>query len=378
MVAKYPLLIRNDFSSLWDGCFCVIIVLKLIPVIIAMANDPNYKKNRPSSVFDAFRNRSNGPKKVPNHHQRQAREVKSIAESFSSSSISIHEQFTYLQAQHKELNNQYAALKNNYQELNERHEKLKSEHSDLQDEYSKLNVDFKNLEDSQKSFNVGKILVHLKLKRRLDKESLVRRNILQNEACFNTYLESVIKNDTLGIPKIVVECITIVGSNEKFMKSPGLYRVSGNHNTIQNLRYEINADNYKKLRKQKTPHEVCGVLKLFLRELKEPIVSLALLKRIIPGPSDMIHTRTIKVLELVNSLDEVRKNTLRYLMGHLRKVADIEENEMDSSSLGILMSSCIFNETLTDVCPERFETISAVPRECTRTMIEHYDEIFPR
>lgn len=105
----------------------------------------------------------------------------SIAESSSSSSISIHEQFTYLQAQHKELNNQYAALKNNYQELNERHEKLKSEHSDLQDEYSKLNVDFKNLEDSQKSFNVGKILVHLKLKRRLDKESLVRRNILQSE-----------------------------------------------------------------------------------------------------------------------------------------------------------------------------------------------------
>lgn len=57
-------------------------------------------------------------------------------------------------------------------------------------------------------------------------------------------------------------------------------------------------------------------------------------------------------------------------------VADVEENEMDSTSLGILMSSCIFNETLSDVCPQRFEATSAVPRECTRTMIECYEEIF--
>lgn len=104
-------------------------------------------------------------------------------------------------------------------------------------------------------------------------------------------MEDVIKSDTLRIPRIVVECVTIVESSDKFMKSPGLYRVSGNHNTIQNLRYDINSDNYKKLRKQKTPHEVCGVLKLFLRELKVPIVSLALLNQIIPGPSDMSEFR---------------------------------------------------------------------------------------
>ncbi|XP_021704427.1 rho GTPase-activating protein 15 isoform X1 [Aedes aegypti] len=331
-------------------------------------------KSRPRNFFDGFNNRKSVSKKAPQEQQRVSRESRSVYES-SSFGISVNEQLRYLQKQHQELIEEHKTLKQDYRELQHRHDKLETEYLTLEEDYNALRVDFKNLEESQKTFNVRKIL-QLKFKKRADKETLVKQNIIQNEACFNTFLEAVVKSDPLGIPKIVVECVTIVESSDKFMKSQGLYRVSGNHNTIQNLRYDINADNYKKLRKQKTPHEVCGVLKLFLRELKEPIISLALLNRIIPGPSDMIHLRTIKVLELVNSLDELRKNTLQFLMQHLKKVAAVEDNEMDSTSLGILMSSCIFNETLSDVCPQRFEAISAVPRECTRTMIECYDEIF--
>ncbi|XP_062715037.1 WW domain-containing protein tag-325-like isoform X1 [Aedes albopictus] len=337
-------------------------------------------KNRPKKLLDGFSNRKSFSKKAVPENHRSSREARSEFGSSPSSSINLKEQFLYLQNQHQELFEEYSVLKQKYRALQENYERLKAEHSTLEDDYNTLKSDYKNLEESHKPFNVRKIL-QLKFKKRADKESLEKRNIIQNiqisdEACFNTYLEDVIKSDTLRIPRIVVECVTIVESSDKFMKSPGLYRVSGNHNTIQNLRYDINSDNYKKLRKQKTPHEVCGVLKLFLRELKVPIVSLALLNQIIPGPSDMIHSRTIKVLELVNSLDELRRNTLRFLMQHLKKVADVEENEMDSTSLGILMSSCIFNETLSDVCPQRFEATSAVPRECTRTMIECYEEIF--
>lgn len=229
--------------------------------------------------------------------------TQSVYES-SSFGISVNEQLRYLQKQHQELIEEHKTLKQDYRELQHRHDKLETEYLTLEEDYNALRVDFKNLEESQKTFNVRKIL-QLKFKKRADKETLVKQNIIQSEfrwafgvrilryfrisdeACFNTFLEAVVKSDPLGIPKIVVECVTIVESSDKFMKSQGLYRVSGNHNTIQNLRYDINADNYKKLRKQKTPHEVCGVLKLFLRELKEPIISLALLNRIIPGPSDM-------------------------------------------------------------------------------------------
>lgn len=57
-------------------------------------------------------------------------------------------------------------------------------------------------------------------------------------------------------------------------------------------------------------------------------------------------------------------------------MANTAENEMDPYSLGLLMSSCIFNETLADVCPVKFEKQSAVPRECIIVMIEHYEMIF--
>uniref|UniRef100_A0A182SNB0 Rho-GAP domain-containing protein n=1 Tax=Anopheles maculatus TaxID=74869 RepID=A0A182SNB0_9DIPT len=190
-----------------------------------------------------------------------------------------------------------------------------------------------------------------KLKRRTDKETLEKRNIIKNEACFNTYLQDVVMLDHPRIPRVIHECITVLESNDKFMKSPGLYRVSGDHNTIQNLRYDINANNYKRLHKQKTPHEVCGILKLFLRELKDPLISLEQCAKYIPDVIQMkINTRS-KVEQLINSLDAVRQNTLKVLMKHLRNVAAIEENEVDSFSLGLLFSSLIFNETLADVCP---------------------------
>ncbi|XP_058822320.1 rho GTPase-activating protein 15-like [Topomyia yanbarensis] len=332
---------------------------------------PNH---RPKNVFHGFSNRSATQK--TRQQPQVSRESKSVAG--SSAGFSVLDQYRYLQFQHQELIKKHNALKRDHQALEELHMRLKAENGEMKKAYEELQENYQNLIESQKSFNAGKLLVYLKLKRRTDKETLEKRNIIQNEACFNTYLERVVMHDMPRIPKIIVECVTIVESNEKFMKTCGLYRVSGSHSTIQNLRYDINADNYRKLRKQKTPHEVCGVLKLFLRELKEPLVSLEQLRQVIPGSSDMIHNRVLKVIELVNSLDELRKNSLRFLMKHLKRVADIETNEMDSMSLGILMSSCIFNETLSDVCPERFETISAIPRECVITMIECYENIFEK
>lgn len=49
---------------------------------------------------------------------------------------------------------------------------------------------------------------------------------------------------------------------------------------------------------------------------------------------------------------------------------------MDSFSLGLLFSSLIFNETLADVCPVKFQKLTAVPRECIIAMMEDYDAIF--
>uniref|UniRef100_A0A182YKF5 Uncharacterized protein n=1 Tax=Anopheles stephensi TaxID=30069 RepID=A0A182YKF5_ANOST len=323
-------------------------------------------KVKPRSVVDAFSNRTATIKKRPPRPAGTPSRV-SFAVTLCRSTPSASEEHRLLLEKYKKLEASYLSLEGEYA-------KVKSEKESIQIAYEELQESYNNV--TAKNFNAGKLLVYLKLKRRTDKETLEKRNIIKNEACFNTYLQDVVMLDHPRIPRVIHECITVLESNDKFMKSPGLYRVSGDHNAIQNLRYDINANNYKRLHKQKSPHEVCGILKLFLRELKDPLISLEQCAKYIPDVIQMkINTRS-KVVQLINSLDTVRQNTLKVLMKHLRNVAAIEENEVDAFSLGLLFSSLIFNETLADVCPVKFQKLTAVPRECIIVMMEDYEAIF--
>ncbi|XP_052889817.1 WW domain-containing protein tag-325 [Anopheles moucheti] len=329
-------------------------------------------KVKPRSIVDGFSNRTATIKKRPPRpagHSTNSRPISS-----SSIVIDTAAQFRYLQEEHRLVLEKCKKLEDSYSTLQAEYEKVKSENKRLQTAYEELQENFNNA--TEKNFNAGRFLVYLKLKRRTDKETLEKRNIIKNEACFNTYLQDVVMLDNPRIPRIIHECVTVLESNDKFMKSPGLYRASGDHNTIQNLRYDINANNYKRLRKQKSPHEICGILKLFLRELKDPIISLEACEKYFPDVLELkINTRS-KVVQLINSLDAVRQNTLKVLIKHLRNVDAIEENEVDSFSLGLLFSSLIFNETLADVCPVKFQKLTAVPRECLIVMMEDYEGIF--
>uniref|UniRef100_A0A182K767 Rho-GAP domain-containing protein n=1 Tax=Anopheles christyi TaxID=43041 RepID=A0A182K767_9DIPT len=308
-------------------------------------------KVKPRSVVDAFSNRTATIKKRPPRPTGYPTTSRPI----STSSIVIDgaAQFRYLQEEHRSLLERYKKLEDSYSALQNEYAKVKSDNERLQGAYEELQESYNTA--TAKNFNAGKLLVYLKLKRRTDKETLEKRNIIKNEACFNTYLQDVVLLDHPRIPRVVHECIAVLEANDKFMRSPGLYRVSGDHNAIQNLRYDINANNYKRLRKQKSPHEVCGILKLFLRELKDPLISLETCAKHLPDVIQMKTNTRLKIKQLISSLDEVRQNTLKVLIKHLRSVAVIEENEVDSFSLGLLFSSLIFNETLADVCPVKFQ-----------------------
>ncbi|XP_053670199.1 WW domain-containing protein tag-325 [Anopheles nili] len=326
-------------------------------------------KVKPRSVVDAFSNRTATIKQRPARAYGYATTSRPI----SSSSIVIDTaaQLRYLQDEHRKVLEKYKQLEESYSSLQADYTKVMADNERLQGAYEELQENYNGV--TAKNFNAGKFLVYLKLKRRTDKETLEKRNIIKNEACFNTYLQDVVMLDHPRIPKVVHECIAVLEANEKFMKSPGLYRVSGDHNTIQNLRYDINANNYKRLRKLKSPHEVCGILKLFLRELKDPLISLETCEKFL---SDVEQLSEWLLSALINSLDDVRQNTLKVLMKHLRNVAAYEENEVDSFSLALLFSSLIFNETLADVCPVKFQNLTAVPRECILAMMEDFEAIF--
>uniref|UniRef100_A0A182PZ36 Rho-GAP domain-containing protein n=1 Tax=Anopheles epiroticus TaxID=199890 RepID=A0A182PZ36_9DIPT len=329
-------------------------------------------KVKPRSLVDGLTNRTATIKKRPPRPTGYPTTSRPI--STSSIVIDSAAQFRYLQEEHRSLLERHKKLEDSYTALQNEYAKVKSDNERLQGAYEELQESYNSV--TAKNFNAGKFLVYLKLKRRTDKETLEKRNIIKNEACFNTYLQDVVMLDHPRIPRVIHECITVLEANDRFMRSPGLYRVSGDHNTIQNLRYDINANNYKRLRKLKGPHEVCGILKLFLRELKDPLISLDTCSKYLPDVIQMKTNTRFRIKQLISSLDDVRQNTLKVLMKHLRTVAAITENEVDSFSLGLLFSSLIFNETLADVCPVKFQKLTAVPRECIIAMMEDYDAIF--
>jgi lipopolysaccharide biosynthesis glycosyltransferase len=78
-----------------------------------------------------------------------------------------------------------------------------------------------------------------------------------------------------GVPKIVSECVKVINKEEN-AKTHGIYRTSGNKMVIENLKKWIDdkksPKKYEILKEQSDIHCVTGVLKLFIRELKYPLI----------------------------------------------------------------------------------------------------------
>ncbi|NXC44601.1 RHG15 protein, partial [Penelope pileata] len=122
-------------------------------------------------------------------------------------------------------------------------------------------------------------------------------------------------------------------------------------------------------------HVVTGALKLFLRELPEPLVPYGLFDPLIeaiklPDPQEQVQ----RVAELVQSLPPHNYATLRFLVAHLCRVmeqADI--NRMTRQNLGI-----VFGPTL--LRPEREPSSLAAgmaqQNQAVELLLAHFDCIF--
>ncbi|NXW41355.1 RHG15 protein, partial [Nyctiprogne leucopyga] len=122
-------------------------------------------------------------------------------------------------------------------------------------------------------------------------------------------------------------------------------------------------------------HVVTGALKLFLRELPEPLVPYRLFDPFIeaiklPDPQEQVE----RVAELVQSLPLVNYSTLRYLLAHLCRVIErVDVNRMTCQNIGI-----VFGPTL--LRPERelgsLVADMAQQNQAVELLLAHFDHIF--
>ena len=86
------------------------------------------------------------------------------------------------------------------------------------------------------------------------------------------------------------------------MRTDGIYRVSGNLSQVQKLRFQIDQDKYSGMESEEDVNVLTGLLKLFFRELREPMIPFHLYdalmkanseskKKLFSGPKSIVNTR---------------------------------------------------------------------------------------
>ncbi|KIK71391.1 hypothetical protein GYMLUDRAFT_254611 [Collybiopsis luxurians FD-317 M1] len=148
------------------------------------------------------------------------------------------------------------------------------------------------------------------------------------------------------VPKIVRVCIAEI--DKRGLDAEGIYRVSGRHAIVQTLQHEYEKDEAKfEFRPKDDIYAVASLIKLYLRELPEPVFRFSLQDRI--QHTEDIAEHQSKGFALLRSkmrrLPAVHYATLKVLLEHLARVAaNYERNKMDSKNLAIVFAGVIFGE----------------------------------
>ncbi|KAI0080062.1 RhoGAP-domain-containing protein [Panus rudis PR-1116 ss-1] len=149
------------------------------------------------------------------------------------------------------------------------------------------------------------------------------------------------------IPKIVKICINEI--ENRGMDAEGIYRVSGRHAAVTELQHKIERNEATFM--FQAPHDdvyaVASLLKLYLRELPEPVFKFPLQDRI--AHTDEIEDQISKDFQLlrgkIRRLPPIHQATLKAIVEHLARVAShSEKNKMDAKNLAIVFGSVIFGE----------------------------------
>ncbi|XP_072524904.1 rho GTPase-activating protein 45 isoform X3 [Salminus brasiliensis] len=179
---------------------------------------------------------------------------------------------------------------------------------------------------------------------------------------FGRDFSQVLQGNSEGVPFIIKKCIQEI--ERRALKMKGIYRVNGVKTRVEKLCQAF--ENGKELVElsQASPHDISNVLKLYLRQLPEPIMPFRMYNELMGLAKESLHSdgpeggegakgpelqdlgpqTDPKVITLVEKLRELLKDlpsantaTLKCIIRHLRRVSQLEQdNKMSPSNLGIV------------------------------------------
>ncbi|XP_035855349.1 rho GTPase-activating protein 29 isoform X2 [Sander lucioperca] len=210
------------------------------------------------------------------------------------------------------------------------------------------------------------------------------------------------KNSRGGIPFIICKCTSEIENRALNIK--GIYRVNGAKSRVEKLCQAF--ENGKDLVElsELYPHDISNVLKLYLRQLPEPLILfryyndfIGLAKesqsiiveelealRVSPNPvapaqvSVDLNRVLFKIKDLLRQLPPAHYKTLQFLMEHLHRVTEqSEENKMTASNLGIIFGPTLIKPRQADA-EVSLSSLVDYPYQAliVELLIRHYQMIF--
>ncbi|XP_008172058.2 rac GTPase-activating protein 1 [Trachemys scripta elegans] len=153
------------------------------------------------------------------------------------------------------------------------------------------------------------------------------------------------------IPSIVVHCVNEI--EQRGLRETGLYRISGCDRTVKELKEKfLRGKTVPLLSKVDDIHAICGLLKDFLRSLKEPILTFRLNKTFMEAAEILDEDNSVAAMyQAVGELPQANRDTLAFLMIHLQRVAQSPDTKMDITNLSKVFGPTIVAHAVPDPDP---------------------------
>ncbi|XP_051915411.1 rac GTPase-activating protein 1 [Hippocampus zosterae] len=135
------------------------------------------------------------------------------------------------------------------------------------------------------------------------------------------------------IPPLVVHCIGEI--EQRGLHEAGLYRLSGADRTVKELKEKfLRSKTVPVLSKVDDIHAITGLLKDFLRNLKDPLLTFHLNRQFMEAAEASDDDNSIALMyQTVSVLPHANRDTLAFLILHLQRVAESLDTKMDISNL---------------------------------------------
>ncbi|KAF6092283.1 Rho GTPase activating protein 45 [Phyllostomus discolor] len=202
-----------------------------------------------------------------------------------------------------------------------------------------------------------------------------------------------------GVPFIIKKCVCEI--ERRALRTKGIYRVNGVKTRVEKLCQAF--ENGKELVElsQASPHDISNVLKLYLRQLPEPLICFRFYHELMGLAKDSLKAEAEakvtsrscpevaereavdvamvgRLREILSDLPSENRASLQYLLRHLRRIVEVEQdNKMTPGNLGI-----VFGPTLLRPRPTKatvsLSSLVDYPHQAriVETLITHYGAVF--